>query len=1052
MNAAPPQPHLERLAARREHVRRNVLRANRAVGVILALVLLLGTVLVWISLRARQSQQRAEHAEAQETERLWKASLAQAQAENLSTKAGHREAALTAVRTAARIRPTLELRNEAIAALAQRDLVLEREWKLQPNAYGFQFDPDLKYYVVRYTETVLSMYRLEDNSHVRDFPMPLHFNQGANVGDFMFSHTGKYLIIRYNGGPLTFWEPETGALVRMIGSDPTIAQYAWPPTFNADDTLMGLCMHGSQGTQFVYDLEKAQARPLASIPEKLRYTKGGSNFIRISPAGDVLAAFAGNEVYLLDATTGEIRQKVTGPSLVQFVTWDRQGQHLSFSCDNFTLFVWEPKSGRVMQMGGSVLQPWCQDFTPDGQTLMTSGSDGLTRLWDVPSARLISEVAGLRALFISRDGTRIGGGLPVASVSVWRIQQPDMLKCYQGAVKERATVWQQDLSTDGRFALWTPPSWVPGAGGYELFDLRQGGSVLVPQPRKVAAGFRPGHAQLWTAEGAELKFRTLPSEKLTDAAALESTAETLPLPPGFVATQASFSADGRTVAVSGTNKTMIVLATDTPEKAVRLEPAYLSHGSIPGPGSSTGIGAMAISPDARWVIAGRYVDGGHPIIWDAQTGKIVHRLESDECHVGFSSDGRYLLTAGIRLVRAWSVGEWKILWERSREALLDWHGTAALTGDGSLLAWARGATLLELTTISGEKLAEWNLPGLNLLTGLRFSADGGTLFAGGGEGRMLAVDMTSLRRELAGLHLDWPLPAATNVPPEGKPHSLFYWPLVGIVPVGLAALLGVLVLRRQGRLTSEFVEATELASQHEHDLAAEREVSELKSRFVTTVSHEFRTPLGITMSAVELLRHYEDRLPPEEKTQLYDDIHSATRNMASLMEQVLVLGRVDAGKLAYHPAPLDLDILARKLTDESHSATNRKCLIEWTAENDLSAAAADEALLRHIFSNLLSNGVKYSPANATIHFRARREGPMAVFSVQDQGIGIPAADLPNLFEAFQRGSNVGEIPGTGLGLVIIKRCVDLHQGSIQVQSEPGTGTTFTVRVPAFDGA
>jgi signal transduction histidine kinase len=105
--------------------------------------------------------------------------------------------------------------------------------------------------------------------------------------------------------------------------------------------------------------------------------------------------------------------------------------------------------------------------------------------------------------------------------------------------------------------------------------------------------------------------------------------------------------------------------------------------------------------------------------------------------------------------------------------------------------------------------------------------------------------------------------------------------------------------------------------------------------------------------------------------------------------------------------------------------------------------------MRHIFINLLSNGVKYSPAGTTVHFRARREGLMAVFTVQDSGIGIPEADLPTLFEAFHRASNVGDIPGTGLGLVISKRCAELHSGSIQVKSKSGEGTTFTVRIPAW---
>ncbi len=232
-------------------------------------------------------------------------------------------------------------------------------------------------------------------------------------------------------------------------------------------------------------------------------------------------------------------------------------------------------------------------------------------------------------------------------------------------------------------------------------------------------------------------------------------------------------------------------------------------------------------------------------------------------------------------------------------------------------------------------------------------------------------------------------------------------------------------------------------------LFQERELSELKSRFVTIVSHEFRTPLGIIMSAVELLRHYHDRLPAEQRQELCEDIFTSTRHMGGLMEQVLLLGRVEAGKLGCRPAPLDLQMLAAKLIDETLSATNRRCPIHWKPEGDIRGAVGDEALLRHVFSNLISNAVKYSPEGGEVEWRCRREGDAAIFTVTDRGIGIRKEDLPRLFEAFQRGGNVGEIPGTGLGLVIVKRCAELHGGSVTIAPRTGGGTAFTVRVPMF---
>lgn len=251
------------------------------------------------------------------------------------------------------------------------------------------------------------------------------------------------------------------------------------------------------------------------------------------------------------------------------------------------------------------------------------------------------------------------------------------------------------------------------------------------------------------------------------------------------------------------------------------------------------------------------------------------------------------------------------------------------------------------------------------------------------------------------------------------------------------------------RVHERTVELHKTLAELKRALEQERELGELKNRFITLVSHEFRTPLGIIMSAIELMRHYEDKLPPQQKSELQDDIHSATQLMASLMDQVLVLGRVEAGKLSYHPAAVDIEELATKLTEETLSATCHRCPVFCQPQSDLPMAHADEALLRHIFGTLISNAVKYSPDGSPVHFHIRRDGADAVFEVRDQGIGIPPEDLPHLYEAFFRGSTVGDTPGTGLGLVIVKRCVDLHGGSIQLESSPGAGTTFTVHLPLF---
>ena len=232
-------------------------------------------------------------------------------------------------------------------------------------------------------------------------------------------------------------------------------------------------------------------------------------------------------------------------------------------------------------------------------------------------------------------------------------------------------------------------------------------------------------------------------------------------------------------------------------------------------------------------------------------------------------------------------------------------------------------------------------------------------------------------------------------------------------------------------------------------LETERDLGELKSRFVSMVSHEFRTPLGVTMSAVELLTGYDDRLSAEQKSELLQDIRSATTSMKELMEQVLLLGKVEAGKLGFRPALLSLPAVAERFIEEVKSSLNHKCTVVTQFQHGLDEARADEGLLRHIIINLVSNAVKYSPAGGEVVVSALRDGDYAIIRVSDQGIGIPKEELEHLYEAFHRCENVGEIPGTGLGLVIVKRCVEMHSGSIQVESELGKGTSFTVRLALF---
>ena len=256
--------------------------------------------------------------------------------------------------------------------------------------------------------------------------------------------------------------------------------------------------------------------------------------------------------------------------------------------------------------------------------------------------------------------------------------------------------------------------------------------------------------------------------------------------------------------------------------------------------------------------------------------------------------------------------------------------------------------------------------------------------------------------------------------------------------------------------TSELSEANRSLAEAREEalrlLAREKELSELKSNFVSLVSHEFRTPLEIIMSSVDNLDRYHDRLLPEKRQQLLHSINKAVRRMGGMMEEVLVLGRLETERVTFKPAALEFPTLCRRICDEIESATGRRCPIHLEMNGTPDRAIGDESLLHHIFTNLLSNAVKYSPPGQTVDLVVQHEGKQALCRIVDRGCGIPEADQKTLFQAFHRGSNVRQIPGTGLGLLIVQRCVALHGGEIRFESVEGKGTTFTVTLPLFTQA
>ena len=249
--------------------------------------------------------------------------------------------------------------------------------------------------------------------------------------------------------------------------------------------------------------------------------------------------------------------------------------------------------------------------------------------------------------------------------------------------------------------------------------------------------------------------------------------------------------------------------------------------------------------------------------------------------------------------------------------------------------------------------------------------------------------------------------------------------------------------RANEQLEQKVQERTAKLRQANHQL---RELSEMRSRFVTMVCHEFRNPLNNIALSVSSLNRYDLQLQPEAKAEYLLNINANVERMTQMIDDILVIGKIEANVLAVNSEPLEvIDFCQQLLAEPEYRRAPSP--IEFVCRSRHLVADLDHRLLRSILSNLLSNAIRYTPDHQAIRLKLAKRQTWLILQVQDEGIGIPPQDKRHLFEPFHRGRNVSNIPGTGLGLSIVKQFVDLQSGTLEVTSKLDQGTTFTVRLP-----
>lgn len=259
------------------------------------------------------------------------------------------------------------------------------------------------------------------------------------------------------------------------------------------------------------------------------------------------------------------------------------------------------------------------------------------------------------------------------------------------------------------------------------------------------------------------------------------------------------------------------------------------------------------------------------------------------------------------------------------------------------------------------------------------------------------------------------------------------------------------VIQLNTELESKVEERTAALRQRERELqralGKERELNELKSRFLSMASHEFKTPLSTVLSSVELIELYREEAQQPKREKHIDRIKDAVNQLTEVLNDFLSLSKLEQGQVAILPRLTDLRAVIATCVEGSEGQLKPGQKVTLQLAPEPSRIVTDPKLLRHILTNLLSNAAKYSSPGAEITVVTGMRGDDCFISIKDQGIGIPVEDQPHLFDRFFRARNVENVKGTGLGLNIVNHYIDLLEGSIAFTSAMGQGSTFTILLP-----
>lgn len=1012
------------LMARRQAIRQGLVRSNTATLVALLISVGLAMATIFYSFEAQRAKERMR-------EELWNSQRAQARALRLSAKPGRRHEGLKAIAEAVRIRPSAELRDEAIATLPLVDVQPGSLWNpLPPEDNILAISTQYGFYAAGDNQGKVSLRRLNDQVEIGTLML------SNRVMCMEFSSDGRWLAAFSQGGSISLWDATTRQ---------TVWEKKLPPgefnehaiTFSPDCRQVAVCTPELQVRIFQTRTGEEQPHlPVEAPPAVAQFDS----------TGRWLAVGAGNRIQIWDVLSRQRIRILETQVRILDLAWHPITGHFALAANDGCIVMASPEGTTLSVLRGHTALVNRVLFDPSGGVLISTSWDGTTRFWSAQSGwPLLVSQAGFARQFDS-SGQRLYYVKEGIGFGDWFFSTGTAFRVLALPREALLKTYSVDFSPDDRWLA------VAAKDGVHIMDVRNsrllGGVKLANAPGAAFTDDGKGIVISSAAGVHRVSCQPDPGEQKLDLGELAPVPGITPGPY-----ELGFTTRGaRNWFVTGNASNVAIVDLSCREKT-RVWP-------IDGRGSS-----IALSPDGQFLVTSVWKGAGTRV-WPMATAESSWTLGDEGGIAKFSPDGRWLVVGTGQRFVLYKTDDWRMQWERPRDTASALSGVAAFNPDGQIMAVTHTLRQVHLIeTATGQLIATLDAPIPERVTTLCFSRNGSLLAAGTSDAGVQLWNLDQLRRELRGLGLEMgPEGAITGQATRGSilaaspQTSLAWW--LSSAGSGLALLFAWYSIRHHRQLVQAY-QTVEMVAEKRRQEVEETQyhlVHSQKMKALGTLAagmaHDFNNLLSIIRMSGQLVRRQLNPAGP------------ALHNLEAIERAVAQGKRIVGSILGYTRCsnqPLQFYKVSTVVND-TLAMLNAHYLGGLTISLDLQeevlGVCGDKSRLEQILLNLIVNAyeamkgagrlaisVKNQERIASCILPPRAAKAYVELKVQDSGPGIDPKVLPRIFEPFFTTKTGSEEHGTGLGLTTVYSIARQDGFGLNVESTLRQGTSFLVIIP-----